>query len=193
MFHFGIQSFTETYTVDRCGHVTEYQNWFGKNLLHIVLWHVNPLLGNDSVNTFPRQRIRRQQSYNFRCYATRCKYNNRGRGVFCVVRIYPLLDNGCFLWGPPPDYISSPVVEREWSESSAVKEEGFGWRLIVSYCNWLLQIVQEGVNKSDHPVEKPIIISHGAIKTWQYSNNELYWTHSRLNPITEFCEHDNET
>jgi hypothetical protein len=35
---------------------------------------------------------------------------------------------------PPPDYISSPVVnqksvveqEREWSESSAVKEEGFG-------------------------------------------------------------------
>jgi hypothetical protein len=27
------------------------------------------LLGNDSVNTFPLQRIRKQQSNNFRCYA----------------------------------------------------------------------------------------------------------------------------
>jgi hypothetical protein len=31
-------------------------------------------------------------------------------------------------YGSPRDYISSPVVEREreWGESSAVKEEGFG-------------------------------------------------------------------
>jgi hypothetical protein len=28
------------------------------------------LLGNDSVNTFPLQRICKQQSSNFRCYAT---------------------------------------------------------------------------------------------------------------------------
>jgi hypothetical protein len=37
-----------------------------------------------------------------------------------------------FSMDPPRDYISSPavnqksVVEREWSEFSAVKEEGFG-------------------------------------------------------------------
>jgi hypothetical protein len=39
-----------------------------------------------------------------------------------------------FSMGPPRDYISSPVVNlksvvergREWSESSAVEEEGFG-------------------------------------------------------------------
>jgi hypothetical protein len=35
-----------------------------------ILWHVGPLLGNESVNTFPRQRIRRQQSNNFHCYAS---------------------------------------------------------------------------------------------------------------------------
>jgi hypothetical protein len=53
-----------------------------------------------------------------------------------VVRIYPLLGNGCVPMGPPPDYIKSPVVEREreWSESSAVKEEGFGQRLIKRDC-----------------------------------------------------------
>jgi hypothetical protein len=63
-----------------------------------LLWHVYPLLGNRSVNTFSRQRIRRQQSDNFRCYTTRCKYN-RGRGVFYVVRINPLLGNrSCHLW-----------------------------------------------------------------------------------------------
>jgi hypothetical protein len=31
------------------------------------------LLGNDSVNTFPQQRIRMQQSDNFRCCETLCK------------------------------------------------------------------------------------------------------------------------
>jgi hypothetical protein len=48
---------------------------------------------------------------------------------------------------PPLDYISSTGVtqksvgelserQREWGESSAVKVEGFGWRLIVSYWDW---------------------------------------------------------
>jgi hypothetical protein len=54
---------------------------------------------NDSVNTFPRQRIRMQQSDNFRSYATRYKYNNKERCVFYVVRIYPLLGNGCVFYG----------------------------------------------------------------------------------------------
>jgi hypothetical protein len=109
----------------------------------------------------PAQRIGRQQSDNFRCCAMRCKYNSRGRVIFYVVRIYPLLGNGCVFY----DYISSSVVnqksvvererEREWIESSAVKEEGFGWRFIVSYCNWLWlrEIVKEGANKSSHPIQ----------------------------------------
>jgi hypothetical protein len=64
-----------------------------------ILWQADQFLGNDSVNTFPRQRILRQQLDNFRCYATRCKYNNRGRGVFYVVHIHPLLGNGCVFYG----------------------------------------------------------------------------------------------
>jgi hypothetical protein len=83
-----------------------------------------------------------------------------------------------FSMGPPREHICSPVVnqksvverEQEWSESSAVKEKELGWRFIVSSCNWLWlrEIVQEGVNKSNHPIQKPVIISHGAINTWQY-------------------------
>jgi plasmid stabilization system protein ParE len=57
----------------------------------------SPLLGKAYNNT--RQRIRRQQSDNFRCYATRCKYNNTVRGVLYVIRIYPLLSNGCVFYG----------------------------------------------------------------------------------------------
>jgi hypothetical protein len=36
---------------------------------------------------------------------------------------------------------------------------------IVSYCNWLFlwEILQEGVNKSNHPIQNPVIVSHAAI------------------------------
>jgi hypothetical protein len=44
--------------------VISRDNWLN------ILWLVDPLLGKDSVNTFSRQRIRRQQSDNFRFYAT---------------------------------------------------------------------------------------------------------------------------
>jgi hypothetical protein len=46
-----------------------------------------------------------------------------------------------FSMDPPQDYISGTepnqirIDSREWGESSAVKEEGFGRRFIVSYCN----------------------------------------------------------
>jgi hypothetical protein len=73
-----------------------------------------------------------------------------------------------FSMDPPRENISSPLVnlepvlewEREWSESSAVKEEGFGWRLIAIYCNWfsLREIVQEGANKSNHPIQNPLLL-----------------------------------
>jgi hypothetical protein len=53
------------------------------------------------------------------------------------------IEEEMFSMDPPRDCISSAVVnqksvverEREWSESSAVKEEGFDRRLIVSYFN----------------------------------------------------------
>jgi hypothetical protein len=63
-------------------------------------------------------------------------------------------------YGPPRVVNLKSVVDREWSESSAVKEEGFGWRLIVSYCNWLWlrEIVQESVNKSKHPIQNPLLL-----------------------------------
>jgi hypothetical protein len=43
-----------------------------------------------------------------------------------------------FSMDPPRDDISSPVVEqeREWKEFSAVQEEGFSWRFIVSFCDY---------------------------------------------------------
>jgi hypothetical protein len=47
-----------------------YMSFTSQKTVFFILWHVNPLLGNDLVNTCPRQRIRRQQSNNFRCYAT---------------------------------------------------------------------------------------------------------------------------
>jgi hypothetical protein len=73
-----------------------------------------------------------------------------------------------FSMGPLRDYVNSSVVDQksvverewEWSESSAVKKEEFGWRFIVSYSNWLWlrQVVQEGVNKSNHPVQNPLLL-----------------------------------
>jgi hypothetical protein len=52
------------------------------------------------------------------------------------------------------------VLEREWGQSSAVKEEGFGWRLIASSCNWLWlrEIVKEAVNKSNQPIPNPLLL-----------------------------------
>jgi hypothetical protein len=71
-----------------------------------------------------------------------------------------------FSMDPPGAYISRPnvnqksVVEREWGESSPVKENRFGWRLFVSSGNWfwLRVIVKEGVNKSNHPIQNPLLL-----------------------------------
>jgi hypothetical protein len=86
----------------------------------------------------------------------------RGKHAFATIK------EAVLSMDTPQDYISSPVVnqksvverEREWGESSAVKAEGFGWRLIVSYCNWLWlrEIVQEGVNKSNHLIQNPLLL-----------------------------------
>jgi hypothetical protein len=51
--------------------------------------------------------------------------------------------------------------ERECRESSAGKEEGFVWRLIVSSCNWLRLrvVVKEAVSKSNHPIQNPLLLA----------------------------------
>jgi hypothetical protein len=67
------------------------------NTVKWVLWHVDPLLGNDSVNTSPRQRIREQQSGSFHFYTTHCKYNNR-RCFLCGLHISIAGQRMCFLW-----------------------------------------------------------------------------------------------
>jgi hypothetical protein len=106
--------------------------------------YIYPLLGNDPVN-------------NFYCW-TRL-VNNRG---------YPLLGNGSvFLCGPCRRLIGDKegrlqsVVEREAErrDTWAVKEVEFGWRLTVSYCNWLWlrEIVQEDANKSNRPLKNPLL------------------------------------
>jgi hypothetical protein len=97
-----------------------------------------------------------------------------------------------FFVGPRRDYISSPVVnqksvigqEREWSESSAVNEEGFGWTLILSYCNWLClrEIVQEDVNKSNHPVHNPLLL---LTEPWTLEN--IYFLCKKSNILAEWC------
>jgi hypothetical protein len=86
-----------------------------------ILWHVDPFLGNDSLGAISRRRMRRQQSDNFRCYAARYKYNSRGRGVFYVVRMYPLLGNGCVFYGPPRNCINGtePNQIRNENENGA--------------------------------------------------------------------------
>jgi hypothetical protein len=139
--------------------------WFAFN----ILWHVEPFLGNDPVNTFPQQRMRKQKSDNFRCYATRCKYTIEEEVLSIWFTYIHCWAKDVFSMVSSRDYISNPDVnqksvverEREWSESSAVKEEGFGWRLIVSYCNWLWLrvIVKEAVNKSNHSIQHLLLLA----------------------------------
>jgi hypothetical protein len=104
---------------------------------------------------------------------------------------------------PPLDYTSSPVVnqksvverERKWGESWAVKEAGFGWRLIVSYCNWLWlrEIVIEGVNKSNHPPKTRYYWSrshkHAKIrKNCGVHNYQQIKIHNFLLRFSELCQ-----
>jgi hypothetical protein len=66
---------------------------------------------------------------------------------------------------------TEPVVEREreWSECSAVREEGFDWRLLLSYYNWLWlrEIVKEGVSKTNHSIQNPLLLVTEP-RAWQF-------------------------
>jgi hypothetical protein len=128
-------------------------------ILILILWHVDQLLGNDSVNTFPRQQMHRQQSDNFLCYATHCKHN-RGRGVFYVVRIYPLLGNGCVFYGSAS--LISEVSRRTGTRMERVfVTEGRRVRLKID-CEllwlWLRETVKEGVNKYNHAIQNSLLL-----------------------------------
>jgi hypothetical protein len=84
------------------------------------------------VGAFPRQRIR---GNNLIASVTMQRALNTSieEKVFSMWFAYiHCWAKDVFSIGPPRDYISSPLVnqksvgEREWGESSAVKEEGFG-------------------------------------------------------------------
>jgi hypothetical protein len=72
--------------------------------------------------------------------------------------------------------------ESEWSKSSAVKEEGFGWRFIV-----IMSECKGVINKSNHPIETPFYKSPVCVtsyfykkllcrRMWKYT---MYVTHYR--------------
>jgi hypothetical protein len=132
------------------------------------MWHVDPLLGNDSVNTFRDNEYARNNRIT--SVAMQWDVNTRiEEEVFSMWFAYiQCWATDVFSMDPFRDYISSPVVKQksvverewEWCVSSAVKEEGFGRRLTVSYWNWLWLrvIVQEGANKSNHPLQNPLLL-----------------------------------
>jgi hypothetical protein len=53
---------------------------------------------------------------------------------------------------------SSSNFDFDFDRSQSENENG--WRLIVSYCNWfwLPEIVQEGVNKSNHLIQNQLLL-----------------------------------
>jgi hypothetical protein len=71
----------------------------------------------------------------------------------------------------------------ESSQSKAVREEGFGWRVTVSYCNWLwLRVsIHEGVNKSNHTIQTPLLLVTPVNMTilkclWEMGSDRVIWT-----------------
>jgi hypothetical protein len=79
-----------------------------------ILLRIEPLLGNDSVNIFPLQLIRKQQLNDLRCCERRCK------------RAFPTIERMCFLRGPCKVVINIWIWEqRSWVGSCRImaKEE----------------------------------------------------------------------
>jgi hypothetical protein len=117
------------------------------------LWRIIPFPGNGSVNTFPWR-----------------KRTTIG---------YPWLVNGSvdalsgqhLFYGSASRLYKQYRTESEWSESSALKEEGFGWRFVVSYCKLMrLRVVVK--EWSINPIQTPWLLVT-TIKTWQYSASKF--------------------
>jgi hypothetical protein len=144
---------------------------------YCIFWHVDPLLGNDSVNTFSRQRIRRQQLDNFRCYTMRCKYNI-GNAVFMSFVYILCCEMDMFSMDPPRDYVSS-TEQNQMSRTTRTKmgrvlgSRGRRVHLKID-CELLVLIVRVIkrdctkkvlINQSSDP---KLIINQRAINSWQY-------------------------
>jgi hypothetical protein len=99
-----------------------------------ILWHVDPLLGKDSVNTSPKQRIRSNSRITSVAMQHAVNTTTEEEAFSVWFEYINCWATDVLSMDSPGDYISSPVVnqkpvlgrEREWSESSTVKEEGFG-------------------------------------------------------------------
>jgi hypothetical protein len=154
-----------------------------------VLLRMDSLLNNGSLNTFQQTRGQQYRSGVFcgpccaRCYAERTKHFATITDVFygyasisspSLKRASLVLESAVkssFVnrseWLVNQKQVSHRRItesaverERECSEFSAVKEEGFGWRLIMSSCNWLWVrvIVEQAVNKSRHSIQNPLLL-----------------------------------
>jgi hypothetical protein len=108
-----------------------------------ILCHVDSMLVNDSVNTFLNNEY---TGNNWITFVSMQRVVNTAieEEVFSMWFTYiHCWATGVFSMDPARDCICNPVVnqksvierEREWSESSAVKEEGFGLLVIVIDCD----------------------------------------------------------
>jgi hypothetical protein len=125
------------------------------------------LLSNDSPNTFPQKQ-------------TCGKVGNLLLGNSAVNRLCQKC-RLCFLYDPcrvvirESNFEAGSSVQKTVENRENENENGASLRqsFITSCCNWLWlrEIVQEGVNKSNYRIQEPIIISPGAVNSWQY----YYW------------------
>jgi hypothetical protein len=110
--------------------ITEIMYIHNKTILNI-LWHVDPLLGNDSVNKPAANTQPTIQQTHFQATPTIHARNNRtgvGRGVYYVVRIYTLLGNGCVLCA----VVRPESIQREandnWQSNRSSVQFSCPWR-----------------------------------------------------------------
>jgi hypothetical protein len=89
-----------------------YNGWF----IIWILWRVYPLLGNDSVNTFPREPTRATMGHPLLCNGS-------------VNTLKTIWDNRrlCFPWGPPRGYITR---NSKGGVSCYQKLREFSWRRV---------------------------------------------------------------
>jgi hypothetical protein len=101
-------------------YIPEYRslhNHSWENLRCYKLWHVDPLLGNDSVKTFPRQRIRGSNRITFVSMQRDVKTTILEELFYMWFAYIHCWATDVFSMGPPRDYISST----EWNELSRTR------------------------------------------------------------------------
>jgi hypothetical protein len=144
----------------RNGHGCKHQLWY----MLIILWHVDPLLDNDSVNTFPAVTNTQATIWWLFVAMKRSVNTSMEEEAFYMWFAYIYFWESDVFSSCPPRDCTEPNQMRLRLRTRM--ERVFRQSFTVSCCNrlWLRVIVQEGVNESN---PEPVIISHGAINAWQ--------------------------